>query len=152
MAQATQASSASTSAIHTLNTKHTHNTTAPTVAEGRDGARRACSGSMPTGPSANTKASASTSTSAYASAASASDSTCMQDEYGDMDSSGNTATIKDFQLECGERLSEAQLCYNTFGVLNARRDNVIVVCHALTGNSRLDQWWGGLLGEYLFCF
>jgi len=37
-------------------------------------------------------------------------------------------------------------CYNTYGVLNETRDNVIVVCHALTGNSRLDLWWGSLLG------
>ncbi len=30
--------------------------------------------------------------------------------------------------------------------MNARKDNVIVVCHALTGNARLDQWWGDMLG------
>ncbi|KAJ1440842.1 hypothetical protein B484DRAFT_135519 [Ochromonadaceae sp. CCMP2298] len=110
-------------------------TTMPSVAEdsGRGGARRACSGSMPTGP-ASTPAPA--------------PSTCMQDEYGDMDSSGHTAVVEDFQLECGERL-QAAACYNTFGVLSASRDNVIVVCHALTGNSRLDQWWGGLLGPGL---
>jgi len=65
-----------------------------------------------------------------------------------MDSSGHTAVVEDFQLECGERL-QAAACYNTFGVLSASRDNVIVVCHALTGNSRLDQWWGGLLGPGL---
>lgn len=26
---------------------------------------------------------------------------------------------------------------------------MLVVCHALTGNSRLDQWWGDLLGEII---
>ena len=27
---------------------------------------------------------------------------------------------------------------------------MLVVCHALTGNSRLDQWWGPLLGTPTF--
>ncbi len=36
--------------------------------------------------------------------------------------------------------------YNTFGQLNAARDNVLVVCHALTGNARLDTWWASMLG------
>eukprot|EP00596_Hydrurales_sp_CCMP1899_P007200 CAMPEP_0119037556 /NCGR_PEP_ID=MMETSP1177-20130426/5989_1 /TAXON_ID=2985 /ORGANISM="Ochromonas sp, Strain CCMP1899" /LENGTH=374 /DNA_ID=CAMNT_0006999001 /DNA_START=312 /DNA_END=1436 /DNA_ORIENTATION=- len=70
----------------------------------------------------------------------------MKDEYGDMDSSGDTYVIKNFQLESGEVLPEAQCRYNTYGQLNAAKDNLLVVCHALTGNSRLDQWWGAMLG------
>ena len=42
---------------------------------------------------------------------------------------------------------DSQARYNTFGELNAAKDNLLVVCHALTGNSRLDQWWGSMLGE-----
>jgi hypothetical protein len=42
-----------------------------------------------------------------------------------------------------------QVRFKTWGSLNAARDNVLVVCHALTGNSSLDQWWGGLLGTCL---
>jgi hypothetical protein len=34
----------------------------------------------------------------------------MKDEYGDMDSSGDTYVIKNFQLESGEVLPEAQVC------------------------------------------
>ena len=70
----------------------------------------------------------------------------MRDEYDRMDSTGLTHTVRDFRLESGVVLPEARVCYNTFGQLNERRDNLIVVCHALTGNSRLDQWWGTILG------
>ena len=74
-------------------------------------------------------------------------SSAMKDEYGQLDCSGEVYTAIDFELECGAVLAEAQACYNTYGRLNARRDNVIVVCHALTGNARLDQWWGDMLGK-----
>lgn len=40
-----------------------------------------------------------------------------------------------------------QVRYKTWGQLNAAKDNVMVVCHALSGNASLDSWWGGLLGE-----
>jgi homoserine O-acetyltransferase len=70
----------------------------------------------------------------------------MKDEYGKMDSSGIIYKSQNFVLESGVVLPEVQACYNTFGQLNERRDNLLVVCHALTGNSRLDQWWGTLLG------
>lgn len=36
--------------------------------------------------------------------------------------------------------------YNFYGKLNTERTNCMVICHALTGNSRLDQWWGSMLG------
>ncbi len=35
-------------------------------------------------------------------------------------------SLKDFSLQCGETLSEAQLAYKTFGSLNADRSNVIL--------------------------
>jgi homoserine O-acetyltransferase len=43
-------------------------------------------------------------------------------------------------------LHPANVTYNTYGTLNASRDNVLVVCHALTGNASLEAWWGDLLG------
>jgi hypothetical protein len=43
-------------------------------------------------------------------------------------------------------LRQVEVRYNTFGQLNAARDNVLVVCHALTGNARLDTWWASMLG------
>lgn len=49
-----------------------------------------------------------------------------------------------FELEAGESLPGFQLKYTTLGKLNADRNNVVWVCHALTGNSDFTDWWGGL--------
>jgi homoserine O-acetyltransferase len=71
----------------------------------------------------------------------------MQDEYGEMTSDGHTYVHPTpFQLENGQVLENAQLRYQTYGDLNEARDNVLVICHALTGNASLDAWWGDLLG------
>jgi homoserine O-acetyltransferase len=70
----------------------------------------------------------------------------MKDEYGVMDDSGETFSLDHFTLESGETLKDVQVRYRAFGRLNDARDNVIVVCHALTGNAQLDQWWGTMLG------
>ena len=42
---------------------------------------------------------------------------------------------KEFELETGEVLPGLTIAYHTYGKLNAARDNVIWVCHALTANS-----------------
>lgn len=52
-----------------------------------------------------------------------------------------------FETENGERLEEIRLAYHTFGKLNAAKDNVIWVCHALTANSDAEDWWPGLVGK-----
>ena len=54
---------------------------------------------------------------------------------------------KSFELESGDRLNRLQLAYQTWGELNAARDNVLLISHALTGNSDVASWWGQLLGE-----
>lgn len=46
-----------------------------------------------------------------------------------------------FRLECGEVLSDITIAYHTYGKLNAERSNCIWVCHALTANSDVAQWW-----------
>ncbi|OAV43595.1 homoserine O-acetyltransferase [Lewinella sp. 4G2] len=51
-----------------------------------------------------------------------------------------------FTLESGATLPEVTAAYNTYGALNAARDNVIFVCHALTANSDCADWWPGLVG------
>lgn len=54
---------------------------------------------------------------------------------------------KPFRLEYGKRLKDLQIAYHTYGRLNTRKDNVIWVCHALTANSDVFDWWPGLFGE-----
>jgi homoserine O-acetyltransferase len=71
----------------------------------------------------------------------------MEDEYGEMTSDGDTFVQRDFVLENNTILAEAKLRYKTYGTLNRKRDNVLVVCHALTGNASLHAWWGELLGD-----
>lgn len=38
------------------------------------------------------------------------------------------------------------LAYTTRGKLSADADNVMVICHALTGSADVSDWWGPLLG------
>ena len=47
----------------------------------------------------------------------------------------------EFTLELGGSLPGLDIAYHTFGKLNAERDNVVWVCHALTANSDVDDWW-----------
>jgi homoserine O-acetyltransferase/O-succinyltransferase len=55
-------------------------------------------------------------------------------------------TIPEFLLEDGRLLREVPVAYRTWGRLNDAGDNVIVVCHALTGDTNADVWWGPLIG------
>ena len=52
-----------------------------------------------------------------------------------------------FQLEIGQVLPELTLAYHTYGKLNEAKDNVVWVCHALTANSDVFEWWPGIVGE-----
>jgi homoserine O-acetyltransferase len=49
-----------------------------------------------------------------------------------------------FELETGASLPSFQLQYTTAGTLNEARDNVVWVCHALSGSSEFQQWWPGV--------
>lgn len=51
-----------------------------------------------------------------------------------------------FRLESGAFLPELTVAYHTYGELNAEKTNVIWVCHALTANSNVADWWAGLFG------
>ena len=53
----------------------------------------------------------------------------------------------DFPLEHGDTLREVDIAYHTFGRLNEARDNVVWVCHALTANSDVEDWWPGTVAE-----
>lgn len=52
-----------------------------------------------------------------------------------------------FELESGEKLDAIDIAYQTFGTLNSSKSNVVWVCHALTANSNVFEWWPGLFGE-----
>ncbi|RRO16770.1 homoserine O-acetyltransferase family protein [Flavobacteriaceae bacterium 14752] len=54
---------------------------------------------------------------------------------------------KSFKLESGEVLPELKLAYTTYGKLHTDATNVIWVCHALTADSNVDQWWPDLFGQ-----
>jgi homoserine O-acetyltransferase/O-succinyltransferase len=60
----------------------------------------------------------------------------------------DTLEIKgSFQLENGEVLPGLTIAYNSYGKLNEAKDNVVWVCHALTANSDVFDWWPGLVGK-----
>jgi homoserine O-acetyltransferase len=54
-----------------------------------------------------------------------------------------------FVTEGGDRFSQVEIAYHTWGKLNSKRNNVIWVCHALTANSNVAEWWPGMVGDGL---
>ena len=52
-----------------------------------------------------------------------------------------------FELECGQTIPELEIAYHTYGKLNAAKNNVVWICHALSANSDVADWWNGLVGE-----
>jgi len=63
------------------------------------------------------------------------------------DSTSSFKSYEPFPLELGGELPELKIAYRTWGTLNAQKSNVILVCHALTGNADADSWWCGMFGE-----
>ncbi|WP_440999785.1 homoserine O-acetyltransferase MetX [Fodinibius sp. SL11] len=56
-------------------------------------------------------------------------------------------TLKEpFITESGATIPKPTIAYQTWGQLNAAKDNVILVCHALTGNTSADDWFEGIFG------
>jgi homoserine O-acetyltransferase len=59
-----------------------------------------------------------------------------------------------FALERGGQLPELVLCYETYGKLSETRDNAVLVCHALSGDSHVARhdendepgWWDLMVG------
>jgi homoserine O-acetyltransferase len=49
------------------------------------------------------------------------------------------------ELECGRSLAQVTLRYAVYGEPDEECSNVTLVCHALSGSARVDQWWPELL-------
>ncbi len=81
--------------------------------------------------------------------------------YANMQNSGmvehNKITIKKtLKLDSGVETSGFDIAFNTYGRLNAHKSNVIVLCHALTGDQYVAGrhpvtgkrgWWDDVVGE-----
>lgn len=52
-----------------------------------------------------------------------------------------------FTLESGAVLPGIEIAYHTYGTLSPHGDNVVWICHALTANSDVADWWTGLVGD-----
>ncbi|WP_341836292.1 homoserine O-acetyltransferase [Chitinophaga pollutisoli] len=52
-----------------------------------------------------------------------------------------------FTLESGAVLPGIEIAYHTYGTMSPHGDNVVWICHALTANSDVADWWTGLVGE-----
>jgi homoserine O-acetyltransferase len=87
----------------------------------------------------------------------------MTDTFQSSDSVRSGRTLKYVQsvtfdgpvkLELGGTLPAVTVAYETYGTLNAARDNAVLVCHALTGDSHVAAhdssddpgWWEILIG------
>ena len=59
-------------------------------------------------------------------------------------------------LESGRILEPYQIAYETYGEMNEEKNNVVLVCHALSGShhaaglyegDKKPGWWDGLIGD-----
>lgn len=57
--------------------------------------------------------------------------------------------VPELVLESGVVINNFPIAYKTWGTLNEAGDNVLVICHALTGSADVADWWGPLLGNDL---
>src|SRR5690606_15684905 len=63
-------------------------------------------------------------------------------------------THKPLQLELGGELPDVTIGYETYGTLSPNRDNAVLICHALSGDSHVARhdeadnpgWWDLVVG------
>ena len=89
-------------------------------------------------------------------------------EYTQKDSQGHSVGIvekklhtiaespEEMVLECGRKLGPITLAYETYGILNAEKDNAVLILHALSGDAHVagfhtaeDEkpgWWDSMVG------
>jgi homoserine O-acetyltransferase len=86
------------------------------------------------------------------------DTAIIHDEPGEVGlvESRDFVSAEPFTFECGRTIPGFTLRYETYGRLNERRDNVIFICHALSGDhhaagihslrDRKPGWWNNIVG------
>ena len=86
--------------------------------------------------------------------------TIQQSACAEQDGGGvmNFSVHQALKLDSGGRLEGFSVAYKTYGRLNARRDNAILICHALTVDQHVASghpvtgrpaWWRTLVGSGL---
>ncbi|MBO6585651.1 MAG: homoserine O-acetyltransferase [Gracilimonas sp.] len=58
-----------------------------------------------------------------------------------------TTLNKSWTTESGYSFSQVDIAWKSWGTLNENRDNVILICHALTGHAAADEWFNGLFDK-----
>ncbi len=53
--------------------------------------------------------------------------------------------VPSFTLESGRVLKHVPIAYKTWGQLNDAKDNVMIICHAFTGSSDVEDWYEELV-------
>ena len=53
-------------------------------------------------------------------------------------------STESYTTELGVLLPSVRVAYRTWGTLNARKDNVVLICQAFTGSADADAWWEGM--------
>jgi homoserine O-acetyltransferase len=58
-----------------------------------------------------------------------------------------TVAIGSLALDCGATLPAVEQRVTMYGTPSPDGSNVVLVAHALTGSSRVAEWWPGIVGE-----
>jgi homoserine O-acetyltransferase len=56
-------------------------------------------------------------------------------------------SIGPMQCEFGGTIDAVTVAYETWGTLSSNKDNAVLICHALSGDSHAVGWWDRMVGE-----
>lgn len=72
----------------------------------------------------------------------------MQKQYDSHITQSYHTFTTPFPLESAKLLHNPTVAYKTWGKLNERKSNVILICHALTGSSDVQDWYSLFIHLY----
>lgn len=55
-------------------------------------------------------------------------------------------SVGEVRTESGGCLPEVVVAYQTFGKLNSAKNNAVLICHAVSGDSNVAAWWSNVVG------